>query len=103
MKTATRVSGEPECGGVVINGASFFRSFEMPFGGYKFSGIGTEGVMSTLDEITHTKTVVLKTFSDFIAKTDSPDWNHCVFRSELFCVPMGIRMTYAADFSKGTS
>jgi len=60
MKTAARVSGELECGGVVINGASFFRSFEMPFGGYKFSGIGTEGVMSTFDEMTHTKTVVLK-------------------------------------------
>ncbi|MBF1027896.1 MAG: aldehyde dehydrogenase family protein, partial [Lachnospiraceae bacterium] len=49
-----------ECGGAVINGASFFRSFEMPFGGYKFSGIGTEGVMSTFDEMTHTKTIVLK-------------------------------------------
>ena len=60
MKTAARISGELECGGVVINGASFFRSFEMPFGGYKFSGIGTEGVMSTFDEMTHTKTVVLK-------------------------------------------
>lgn len=34
--------------------------FEMPFGGYKYSGIGTEGVMSTFDEVTHTKTVVLK-------------------------------------------
>jgi len=60
MKTAYRVAGALECGGAVINGASFFRSFEMPFGGYKFSGIGTEGVLSTFNEMTHTKTVVLK-------------------------------------------
>lgn len=44
MKTAARVANALECGGAVINGASFFRSFEMPFGGYKHSGIGTEGV-----------------------------------------------------------
>ncbi len=60
MKTAALVANALECGGVVINGASFFRSFEMPFGGYKFSGIGTEGVLSTFDEMTHTKTIVLK-------------------------------------------
>lgn len=60
MKTAFRVVNALECGGAVINGASFFRSFEMPFGGYKFSGIGTEGVMSTFDEMTRTKSIVLK-------------------------------------------
>ncbi|MFV0516208.1 MAG: aldehyde dehydrogenase family protein [Aminipila sp.] len=60
MKTAVYVCNELECGGTVINGASFFRSFEMPFGGYKYSGIGTEGVLSTFDEVTKTKTIVLK-------------------------------------------
>ncbi len=60
MKTAMKVCNELECGGTVINGASFFRSFEMPFGGYKYSGIGTEGVMSTFDEVTRTKTIVFK-------------------------------------------
>ena len=60
MKTAVKVCNALECGGTVINGASFFRSFEMPFGGYKYSGIGTEGVMSTFDEVTRTKTIVLK-------------------------------------------
>jgi len=60
MKTAFKVANALECGGSVINGASFFRSFEMPFGGYKFSGIGTEGVMSTFDEMTRTKSMVLK-------------------------------------------
>lgn len=60
IKTAWQTASQLECGGVVINGASFFRSFEMPFGGYKYSGIGTEGVMSTFDEVTLTKTIVLK-------------------------------------------
>lgn len=60
MKTCFDVASRLECGGVVLNGASFFRSFEMPFGGYKYSGIGTEGVMSTFDEVTRTKTIVLK-------------------------------------------
>jgi succinate-semialdehyde dehydrogenase/glutarate-semialdehyde dehydrogenase len=60
QKTAWNVARRLECGGVVINGASFFRSFEMPFGGYKFSGIGTEGVLSTFDEVTRTKTITLK-------------------------------------------
>lgn len=60
MKKAADVAGRLECGGAIINGASFFRSFEMPFGGYKYSGIGTEGVLSTFDEVTRTKTVVLK-------------------------------------------
>ncbi|MDR2110171.1 MAG: aldehyde dehydrogenase family protein [Spirochaetaceae bacterium] len=60
IKTAWKIAAQLECGGVIINGASFFRSFEMPFGGYKYSGIGTEGVLSTFDEVTRTKTIVLK-------------------------------------------
>lgn len=64
IKTAFNVVTKLECGGTVINGASFFRSFEMPFGGYKFSGIGTEGVLSTFNEVTKIKTVVLKNILD---------------------------------------
>ena len=60
MKTAFYVARALECGGSVINGASFFRSFEMPFGGYKFSGIGREGVMITFGEMTQTKSIILK-------------------------------------------
>lgn len=60
IKTAFNVVKKLECGGTVINGASFFRSFEMPFGGYKFSGIGTEGTLSTFDEVTKLKTITLK-------------------------------------------
>ena len=60
MKKAVFVAKSLQAGGCVINGASFHRSFEMPFGGYKISGIGTEGVMSTFDQVTKTKTITLK-------------------------------------------
>ena len=60
MPLAMNVSEKMECGGFIVNGASFFRSFEMPFGGWKHSGIGNEGVSSTLKEMSRTKTVILK-------------------------------------------
>ncbi len=60
MNKAFKICSQLECGGTVINGSSFHRSFEMPFGGYKFSGIGSEGVMSTFDEVTRSKTITLK-------------------------------------------
>lgn len=60
MNKAIKVSERMECGGFVINGASFFRSFEQPFGGWKYSGIGNEGVMTTLREMSRTQTVILK-------------------------------------------
>ncbi|MDR1641637.1 MAG: aldehyde dehydrogenase family protein [Clostridiales bacterium] len=59
-KRAWKVAASMEAGAAVINGASFFRSFEMPFGGWKQSGLGTEGVMSTFEEMTRVKTIVLK-------------------------------------------
>lgn len=60
QKRAFKVASAMEAGGAVINGASFFRAFEQPFGGWKHSGIGTEGVFSTFDEMTRVKTIVLK-------------------------------------------
>ena len=60
QKRAFKVARAMEAGGAVINGATF----EMPFGGWKHSGIGTEGVMSTFDEMTRVKTIVLKNIID---------------------------------------
>ncbi len=60
MNNAFKVAEKLECGGVVINGASFFRSAEMPFGGWKHSGIGNEGIATTLEEMSRIKTIVLK-------------------------------------------
>jgi acyl-CoA reductase-like NAD-dependent aldehyde dehydrogenase len=60
INAAMKVASKLECGGAVINGCSFFRSCEMPFGGYKMSGIGNEGIMCSLEEVTNLKTIVLK-------------------------------------------
>ena len=55
-----KIAKKLECGGAIVNGASFFRSFEMPFGGWKHSGIGNEGVLTTLQEMSRMKTIILK-------------------------------------------
>ena len=57
---AMKIADRLECGGAIVNGASFYRSFEMPFGGWKHSGIGNEGVLTTLQEMSRVKTIVLK-------------------------------------------
>jgi len=64
QKRAFKVAGAMEAGTAVINGSGFFRPFEMPFVGWKQSGIGTEGVMTTFDKMTRIKTVVLKNIID---------------------------------------
>ena len=58
--TGVKVANRLECGGAIVNGTSFYRSFEMPFGGWKHSGIGNEGVLTTLQEMSRLKTIVLK-------------------------------------------
>lgn len=60
ISRAIKIADKLESGGAVINGASFFRAFEMPFGGWKHSGIGNEGVMTSLDEMSRIKTMVFK-------------------------------------------
>ncbi|MBR1416739.1 MAG: aldehyde dehydrogenase [Bacilli bacterium] len=57
---AFKVASKLEVGGAIINGASFFRSAEMPFGGWKHSGIGNEGIATTLQEMSRIKTIILK-------------------------------------------
>ncbi len=60
INRASRYARELEDGGVIINGSSYFRTFEMPFGGWKQSGLGNEGVSVTFEEMTRIKNVVLK-------------------------------------------
>lgn len=60
LENASYFSTELECGMVVINGSSYFRTFEMPFGGWKQSGVGNEGVFSTFEEMTQIKNIVIK-------------------------------------------
>ncbi len=60
LSKVIRFSRELSCGSVVINGSSYFRSFEMPFGGWSKSGMGTEGVFSTFEEMTRIKCISVK-------------------------------------------
>ncbi|MCD8141061.1 MAG: aldehyde dehydrogenase family protein [Planctomycetaceae bacterium] len=60
MGRAMRVASRLECGGVVINSSGNYRHMDQPFGGYKMSGVGREGVSVTLDEMTQEKSYILK-------------------------------------------
>ncbi len=60
MNTAMKVASQMQCGAVIVNGSSRYRSAEMPFGGYKLSGLGREGISHTLEEMSQVKTIVLK-------------------------------------------
>jgi len=56
LDSAFRVADELECGGVMINDSSDYRIDAMPFGGVKGSGLGREGVMSAIHEMSEAKT-----------------------------------------------
>lgn len=60
IKTAFKASKCLETGTVIINGSTNYRSNEMAYGGWKYSGFGTEGVSSTLEQLSLVKTTVLK-------------------------------------------
>lgn len=59
-KNAVGVAEKLRAGAVVINGAGSYRHIDMAFGGYKHSGIGREGISSTLEEFSQVKSYVLK-------------------------------------------
>ena len=56
---AMRCANEIEAGTVFVNKQSTFRTDNMPFGGFKNSGIGKEGVKYAFDEMTKTKLIGL--------------------------------------------
>ncbi|MFB2622602.1 lactaldehyde dehydrogenase [Methanothermobacter marburgensis] len=57
--TALRMASEIEAGTVLVNKQSTFRVDHMPFGGFKCSGMGKEGVKYAIEDMTRTKLVVL--------------------------------------------
>ena len=60
-KLGMRVAREVQTGGMVVNGTSVYRNQMQPFGGQKMSGMGNEG-LTTLEEMTKIKNIVLKGF-----------------------------------------
>lgn len=60
MQVAMKVANRVESGSCVIGGSGNYRLAHQPFGGYKYSGVGREGAVSTLDEVTQQKTIAFK-------------------------------------------
>jgi succinate-semialdehyde dehydrogenase/glutarate-semialdehyde dehydrogenase len=60
MKKAFKVAKSLLCGCCVVNGNGNYRSMHQPFGGYKMSGIGREGIAYTLEDFTQKKTIAFK-------------------------------------------
>jgi lactaldehyde dehydrogenase len=54
---ALKCANEIEAGSVFINKQSTFRTDNMPFGGFKMSGIGKEGVKYAVEDMTRTKLI----------------------------------------------
>lgn len=57
--SAMRCAQEIEAGTVFINKQSTFRTDNMPFGGFKNSGVGKEGIKYAVEEMTKTKLIGL--------------------------------------------
>ena len=60
VKTAMSTALRLESGTTVVNGCGDYRTLHTPFGGHKMSGIGTEGLLLTLEEMMLTKCVAIK-------------------------------------------
>ena len=56
LELAFELADSMDCGGVMINDSSDYRIDAMPFGGVKGSGVGREGVINAVREMTNIKT-----------------------------------------------
>ncbi|KZX16270.1 NADP-dependent glyceraldehyde-3-phosphate dehydrogenase [Methanobrevibacter cuticularis] len=54
-----KCANEIEVGSIFINKQSTFRTDNMPFGGFKLSGIGKEGVKYAMNDMTRTKLIAM--------------------------------------------
>lgn len=59
MNTAIQAMREIDSGVVHINWTQLWRADLMPYGGFKSSGIGKEGLRSAVEEMTEVKTVII--------------------------------------------
>lgn len=58
VENALKAARVIEAGGVMINKQPTFRTDNMPFGGFKMSGIGKEGVKYAVEDMTRSKLIV---------------------------------------------
>ena len=60
LEHGIKLASRMQAGTVVCNGGSLWRRDTAPFGGYKSSGVGREGILDLLDEYSQRKTLVIK-------------------------------------------
>ena len=60
MTTAMKVANGIQAGACIIGGSGNYRLAHQPFGGYKYSGVGREGAVITLEEMTQQKLISFK-------------------------------------------
>lgn len=60
IKKGMAIGAKIKAGMVIVNGAGSYRHMDMPFGGAKNSGIGREGISTTLEEFSQPKCYVMK-------------------------------------------
>ncbi|MFO1144368.1 MAG: aldehyde dehydrogenase family protein [Amaricoccus sp.] len=74
MKTALQVARKLKTGHVAINASGGFRAAELPFGGgQKASGNSRESMSAVMDEVTQTKSIILRyVFNEGISHRRSP-------------------------------
>lgn len=60
LNNAMLTAAALETGTVAINGSSLYSNLEIPFGGYKMSGLGREGTSCSIEDMSQVKNYVLK-------------------------------------------
>ena len=60
LKQAIHMAQYIQAGAVVLNGQSNYLQMDQPFGGYKMSGVGREGISCSLEELTQVKSYIIK-------------------------------------------
>jgi acyl-CoA reductase-like NAD-dependent aldehyde dehydrogenase len=59
VRAAFRAHRDLEVGGVIVGDVPSFRADQMPYGGWKQSGVGREGVRSAINDLTEERVMVL--------------------------------------------
>ena len=60
IETLMRVAREMQAGTCIVNGHANYRTPDQPFGGWKMSGIGREGSVETLKQMSQLKAIMFK-------------------------------------------
>ena len=60
LARSLKIASMLKSGSVVTNATGNYRHLDQPFGGFKMSGVGREGVSSTLEEFSQEKTYIIR-------------------------------------------